>query len=115
MGQLTIPGTSIQYSNPKQTNQSTNLDATTGAPWSSGNQSYSVIVPPSPPATFGIAGRVISPGTQVPAYALGSPQPGTFDANPPVANPVLFNKQPASLSAGGIQIPNSNCVVKNPA
>jgi hypothetical protein len=115
MGHINIPNSSVVYDNPRQIDQSTNLDPTTAAPWSTGNQPYTVTVPPSPPATFGVAGRVISPGTQVLAYALGSPQPGTFDASPPVANPVLFNKQPAPLSAGGIQIPNSSCVVKNPA
>ena len=43
------------------------------------------------------------------------PQPGTYDANPPQATPVLFGKQPPPLSAGGIQIPNSSTTINNPA
>ena len=43
------------------------------------------------------------------------PQPGTYETMPPTAPPILVNKQPASLSSGGIQIPNSSTVVKNPA
>jgi hypothetical protein len=31
---------------------------------------------------------------------MAIPKPGSFDANPAEANPVLFGKQPPSLSTG---------------
>ncbi len=33
----------------------------------------------------------------------------------PQTTQVLFNQQPAPLSSGGIAIPNSSCVFKNPS
>jgi hypothetical protein len=98
MGQLNIPGTSIQYSNPKQVDQNTlvfpNGMVTPGYPPNVGGTLAGVTWTQNGPTSF--------------------PQPGTFDAAPPQANPVLFGKQPPSLSAGGIQIPNSTTTVKNP-
>ncbi|SRR6266436_978552 len=108
MGQLQIPGTSVQYSNPKQMDQSANLDPTTGKPWVNGTDIY--------PYTGSFSGVVFSPGHFGQTMTNGgSPQPGTFDPTPPKANPVLFNKQPPSLSDGGTKIPNSSVVFKSPA
>src|SRR5712675_1903927 len=80
MGQLTIPGTSIQYSNPKQIDQTTNIDPITGNVWKS-----------SPFPASGTIGNKPN-GTQL--MGTGGPQPGSFDLTPPTANPVLFGKQP---------------------
>jgi hypothetical protein len=97
MGQINIPGTSIQYSNPKSLDASA-PDPKTGQPW----------VQWPAPGTTRWGGCLTYPGPS-------TPQPGTYDATPPTANPVLFGKQPPSLSTGGIQIPNSSSTVKNPA
>jgi len=91
MGQLRIPGTSILYSNPAQVDQST-------LNWQPG------LTPTSQPTPQGTG------------YGfMAIPKPGSFDANTPEANPVLFNVQPPALSAGGVKIPNSSVVLKNPA
>jgi len=92
MGQLQIPGTSVTYSNPLQKDQTTNISGVTG---------------------IGIGG--VSTGSQGTGINSGDPQPGTFDATPVKANPILVNAQPKPLTDGGIKIPNSSCVVKNPA
>jgi hypothetical protein len=113
MGQLNIPGTSIQYSNPKQIDQTTNIDPATGKVWkASGTDSFNFTYPNG---VTGIEIGGVSTGDQGVGLNLGDPQPGTYDATPPTANPVLFGKQPPSLSAGGVQIPNSTTTIKNPA
>ena len=113
MGRLQIPNTSVVYDNPKQVDQSSvkfpdcgdtgkyppNFPSRTGRVWQ------------REPVNTGVPGP-FPVSTDFPGPAV--PQPGTFEA-PPNGNPVLFNAQPASLSSGGISIPNSSCVVKNPA
>jgi hypothetical protein len=95
VGEFTISGTSIRYSNPNQVDQKT------------------VVFP------AGVTNRpdpaVVAGNVWIPNFAQACPQPGTYEATPPQANPVLFGKQPTSLSAGGIQIPNSTTTIKNPA
>jgi hypothetical protein len=55
--------------------------------------------------------QIISIGQGVAASASTIPT-----TEPAVAAPqILFNAQPAPLSSGGIKIPNSSTVVKNPA
>jgi hypothetical protein len=98
MAQINIAGTSVVYSNPKSLD-ATIPDPETDLPWEPW---------PSAPGTTRWGGRLTYPGPS-------TPQPQTYDATPPTANPVLFGKQPPSLSAGGIQIPNSSTTVKNPA
>jgi hypothetical protein len=96
MGNLTIystPGQAVVYSNPAQTNQATNLF----------------------PSPAGPQLNVTAGGTWQPNFATAFPQPNSFDATPPLANPVLFNVQPPSLSAGGIRVPNSSTIFKNPS
>jgi hypothetical protein len=98
MSKLQIPGTTIQYDNPNQLNAAA-IDPKTGTTW----------VPwPVASGTTSWGGCQMYPGPT-------TPQPGTYDATLPKANPVLFNVQSPSLSVGGIQIPNSTSVVKNPA
>ena len=99
MGHIQVPGTSVVYDDPRQVDQSTLIDSQTGKIWG--------IQP--------LGGGTLSNGVALAFPAPWSPQPGSFDATPPQANPVLFNKQSASLSEGGIKIPNSTCTVKNPA
>jgi hypothetical protein len=91
MAQLTIPGTTIVFSNPQQVDQTTlnwqpglTLTATTDPSWVGIGYGYMAV-----------------------------PKPNSTDPSPATANPVLFGKQPPSLSAGGIQIGTST--VKNPA
>jgi hypothetical protein len=98
MSKLQIPGTTIQYDNPSQLNAAA-IDPKTGAPW---------VQWPIAPGTTSWGGRLMYPGP-------ATPQPGTYDATPPQANPVLFGQQPPSLSDGGIKIPNSSVVFKSPA
>jgi hypothetical protein len=88
--------------NPNQLNASA-IDPKTGAAW------VSLPVPAS-----GAIGNIPN-GPQLMFAGPSTPQPGTFDATPPQANPVIFNKQAAPLSSGGIAIPNSSTTVKNPA
>jgi hypothetical protein len=91
MSQIKIPNTSIVFDSPLAVDQST-------LNWQPG------LTLTAQPAEVGIG------------YGyMAIPKPGSFDANPPQANPVLFGKQPPSLSAGGIKIPNSSVVVKNPS
>jgi hypothetical protein len=113
MGQINIPGTSIQFVNPKQIDQTTNIDPLTGKVWkTSGADSFTFTYPNG---VTGIGINGVSTGNQGVGTNLGSPQPGTFDTTAPTANPVIFGKQPPSLSAGGVQIPNSTSTIKNPA
>ena len=102
MGQVQIPGTSVTYNNPNQLNASA-IDLKTGAPWVQ-----------APVPASGTIGNIPN-GTQLMFSGPSTPQPGSYDATPPTANPVLFGKQPPPLSSGGIAIPNSSTVVKNPA
>jgi hypothetical protein len=128
MGKLNVQG--IVYDNPKQTDQSSNFDPTTGRPWSNGNQDYTFTVPSSPP-TFKVGNTPLTPGSQSVTSAMGNPQPGSFDATPAKANPVVFNQDPVvagkgqpitvtkdasgkTLTAHG-QIPNSSVVFNSPA
>lgn len=94
MAKLTIPGTTIQYDNPKSLN-GTAVDPKTGAPWVP-----SLLFP----GVTRWGGQLTYPGPT-------TPQPGSYDATLPEANPVLFGKPPPSLSTGGIQIPNSSTTV----
>ena len=113
MGQLQIPGTSIQYSNPKQVDQTTNISPLTGKVWKpSGTDSFNFTYP-NGVTGIGIGG--VSTGSQGTGINSGDPQPGTFDATPPKANPILVNAQPKPLTDGGIKIPNSSVVFKSPA
>jgi len=113
MGQINIPGTSIQFVNPKQIDQTTNIDPLTGKVWKTSGADTFTFIYPNGVTGIGING--VSTSNQGVGTNLGSPQPGTFDATAPTANPVIFGKQSPSLSTGGIQIPNSSSTVKNPA
>jgi hypothetical protein len=93
MGTVNVPNTSVVYSNPKQIDQTSNLDPTTGATWTPGNQPYSFTVPSSPP-TFKVGFTPLTPGTQATTTTGSNPQPGTFDPTPPKANPVVVNQDP---------------------
>jgi hypothetical protein len=93
MRQIKIPNTSIVFDSPLAVDQSTlnwqpglTLTATTDPSWVGIGYGYMAI-----------------------------PKPNSTDSSPATANPVLFGKQPTSLSAGGIQIPNSSTTLKNPA
>jgi hypothetical protein len=111
VGNLNIVG--IQYSNPKQIDQKTNIDPLTGKPWKpSGTDTFTFTYPNG---VTGIGINGVSTGNQDVGDNFGSPQPGTFDTMPATANPVRFNTQPSPLSTGGIQIPNSSATAKNPA
>ena len=99
MGQINIPGTSITYSNPKQIDQKTLVFP------------VGMTTPGYPPNVNGTLAGV----TWVQNGPTALPQPGSYDPTPVVANPVLFGQQPPSLSAGGINIPNSSVVLKNPS
>ena len=92
MGNLNIPGTSIKYSNPEQIDQTT-------LSWQAG---LTLTSQPTPQGGTGYGWMAI-------------PKPGSFDATVPIAAPVLFGQQPASLASDGISIPNSTTTVKNPA
>jgi hypothetical protein len=112
MGQINIPGTSIQYSNPNQLD-ATAIDPKTGAPW--------VQWPTASGTTTRWGGSLTYPGP-------ATPQPGSYNATPPTANPVSFNAvAPAPLpiittknpdgstkSANGL-VPNSSVVFRNPS
>ena len=90
MGKLNILG--IQYSNQEQVDQST-------LNWQPGLTLTAEILP----------------GVGIGYGYMAVPKPNSTDPSQATANPVLFGKQPPSLSAGGIQIPNSSSTVKNPA
>ena len=93
MGKLNVAG--ITYDNPKQIAQD------------------SLVFPPgcvNNPDRDVVAGNVWKPN-----FAMSFPKPDSFDATQPTALPVLFGKQPSSLSSGGIAVPNSSTTVKNPA
>jgi len=92
MAQLTIPGTTIVFSNPQQVDQKT-------LNWQPGLTLTAEILP----------------GVGIGYGYMAIPKPNSTDPSPATANPVLFGKQPPSLSAGGIQIANSSTTVKNPA
>lgn len=105
MGQLIVPGTNVQYSNPAQMNQNT------------------VVFPPGvsslldPADTAGSTWKpnlLINQGQNnagVVTSALACPKPGSYDGTPTVANPV-FNQVPASP---GIKIPGTSVVFNNPS
>lgn len=71
MGQLTIPGTTIQYNNPQQVNRGT------------------VLFPPG-------GSNFVTPGVAAGATWFnqsgcdGIPQPGSFDATKPQAPSIIF-------------------------
>jgi hypothetical protein len=70
MGQTTIPGTSVQYSNPQQVDQN------------------SLVFPPGTgqgTTTNAVAGHIWEQN-----FAMAIPQPGSFDATKPQANPIIF-------------------------
>jgi hypothetical protein len=112
MGKINIPGTSIQFVNPKQIDQTTNIDPLTGKVWKTSGADTFTFTYPNGVTGIGING--VSTRNQGVGTNLGSPQPGTFDPTAPTANPVIFGKRPPSLSAGGIQIAGGT-TVKNPA
>jgi hypothetical protein len=91
MGKFTLLG--IRYDNPQQVDQTT-------LNWQPG---LTLVIQPAD----GSSG--IGQGY------MAIPKPNSIDPSPATANPVLFGKQPPSLSAGGIQIPNSSVVFKSPA
>ena len=93
MGKLNILG--IQYNNPDQVDQNTlrfandivpYLNAVPGAKWQAN-------------------------------FAEAIPQPTTFEEQTiePESNPILINKQPTPLASGGIKIPGTTIVFRNPA
>ena len=101
MGQLTIAG--VTYSNPRQIDQTTNMDPQTNAVWQ----------PKGFPAVGTIGNK--PNGTQL--MGTGGPQPGSYDATAPTAPPVAFNQPAVSasdLSVGGKAILNGGSW-KNPA
>ena len=99
MGQLQIPGTTIRYSNPKQVDQTSNLDPTTGQTWAPGNQPYTFTVPSTPP-TFKVGSVPLTLGTQATTSTGSNPQPGSYDPTPPQANPIAVNQDPPVLGKG---------------
>jgi len=111
MGKLNIAG--VVYDNPAQVNQTTNISPLTGKVWKpSGTDSFNFTYP-NGVTGIGIGG--VSTGSQGTGVNSGDPQPGTFDATPVKANPILVNAQPKPLTDGGIKIPNSSVVFKSPA
>jgi hypothetical protein len=85
MGQINIPGTSIQFVNPKQIDQTTNIDPLTGKAWKTSGADTFTFTYPNGVTGIGING--VSTSNQGVGTNLGSPQPGTFDATAPTANP----------------------------
>ena len=102
MGNVTVPGTSIQYQNPNQLNAAA-VDPTTGNAW----------------APYPVPGSgALSNGVQLMKGGTATPQPGSYDATPPTAPPLAVNKPavPASdPSVGGKTIPGSSVTWRNPA
>lgn len=102
MGQLQIPGTSVTYSNPLQKDQTTLIDSQTGKTW--------VIQPLS--GGVSVLGQALTPPGPF------SPQPGSFDATPPIAPTIAVNKPALSASdpsVGGKAIPGTSTNFKNPS
>jgi hypothetical protein len=95
MGKFTVPGTTIQYDNPKQVDQTTNIPALTGKPWKPSNYDTFRFTYPTGVTGIGIDGA--STGNQGIGSNMGDPQPGTFDASKPLANPVVFRNGPVSV------------------
>jgi hypothetical protein len=101
MGQLQVPGTSVQYSNPNQLNAAA-IDPKTGAPWVQG---------PMASGTTSWGGCLTYPGPS-------NPQPGSYDSTPPTAPPVQFNQVSVSASdpsIGGKSVPGTNVTFRNPS
>jgi hypothetical protein len=96
MGKLIIPGTSIVYDNPKQVDQNTNISALTGKVWKPSNSDTFAFTYPNGVTGIGIGG--VSTGNQGVGSNMGDPQPGTYDATKPQANPVVFRN--GSVSVG---------------
>jgi hypothetical protein len=96
MGKFTIPGTTIQYDNPKQVDQTTNISPLTGKPWKASDCDTFTFT--YPPGVTGIGIDRVSTGNQGVGSNMGDPQPGTFDATKPQANPVVFRN--GSVSVG---------------
>jgi hypothetical protein len=98
MGQLTIPGTSVTYSNPLQKDQATNISPLTGKVWKpSGTDSFSFTYP-NGVTGIGIGG--VSTGSQGTGINSGDPQPGSYDATPPQAPPLAINQDPPVAGKG---------------
>jgi hypothetical protein len=87
MGHINIPNSSVVYDNPNQADQSTLVFPPC------------TVTPGYPPNVSGTLAGAIWMQNGPTAF----PQPGTFDPTPPIASPVLFNKQPPALSDGGIR------------
>jgi hypothetical protein len=92
MSQIKIPNTSIVFDSPLAVDQST-------LNWQPGLTLTAEILP----------------GVGIGYGYMAVPKPNSTDPSQATANPVLFGKQPPSLSAGGIQIPNSSVIFKSPA
>jgi hypothetical protein len=136
MGTVNVPNTSVVYSNPKQIDQTTNIDPLTGKVWKpSGTDSYNFTYPNG---VTGIGIGNVSTGSAGVGINLGDPQPGTFDPTPPKANPVIVNADPPVPGKGqpitvqgatgstGVPttdvnrqvsgtVPNSSVTIRNPA
>jgi hypothetical protein len=81
MGQFKIPGTSVVYSNPEQQDQNTLFFPNSTRVW------QQELTQTQQPLSVGIG------------YGwMSIPQPNSFDATPPEANPILVNQQPAPLT-----------------
>ncbi len=96
MGTVSIPNTSVQYNNPQQVPHSQVLFQTGSVDENNPNQiagqqwapNLSTVKSPIPGASY---------------YGWGTesyPKPGSFDATPPQANPVVFNADPVVLGKG---------------
>ena len=98
MGHINIPNTSVVYDNPIQVDQSTLVfppgtgptfagAVTAGTPWRA-----DALIPTANaiPANIG--------GTGYGMYE--TPQPGTFELNPPAVSPGLFNQQTVAPNTG---------------
>lgn len=98
MGNVNVPNTSVVYVNPKQIDQTTNIDPLTGKVWKpSGTDTYNFTYP-NGVTGIGIGG--VSTGNQGTGINSGDPQPGSFDATPPQSNPIAVNQDPAVPGKG---------------
>lgn len=110
MGQLQIPGTSVQYSNPKQIDQNSNLfpdcgdlafpqvaqvNPQTGLPVGPSTRTGKAWqAHPVPTGTNATWGRPLI------FAAPACPQPGSFDPTPATAPPIAVNQDPVAPGKG---------------
>ena len=112
MGQLQIPGTSVQYSNPKQVDQSTvvfpdcgdlarpgltEINPQTGLPTAQSSRKGRTWQP-APVATGTVASWNHSRPFEFPGPSC--PQPGAFDPAPVTAPPIAVNQDPPVPNKG---------------